>query len=325
MESIRKVVEDCNDLDGFIIYHSQTGGTGSGLTSQLLNKLTDQYPTSTRMQVSLAPSLDSSSTTPIEIYNSLLSYSSLLDTCQTTLCLDNESLFNYFAKNYIDQTPNFSNMNKIIARLMSHVLNPVRFGGVLYNRLDELVKCLVPSSTLHHHIAAFSSTPKISSLFEHENKLISCDYENGEFLKSCVLFSSSFKQADINEAIESVKSNKRFIFIDEGLKTEIIQANGEESLACLLGTHTGIGDLFRGVINEYDSLSNARPFLHWYEAEGVEKAEFEEHRGRLYDLVNDYNSISRAKSEKSGRESEIKNEQDEPSEDEVVGNVGSDH
>ena len=215
-------------------------------------------------------------------------------------------------------------MNRIIARLLSQVLNPVRFGGVLYGRLDELVKCLVPSSTLHHHIAAFSSSPKISSLFERESKLIGCDFENGEFLKSCVLFSASFKQTDVNEAIASVKSNKRFIFMDEGLKTDVIQANGGESLACLLGTHTGIGDLFTGVINEYDGLSNARPFWHWYEADGVEKAELEEHRGRLYDLVNDYNSISRAKSEKSGRESEIRDDEDGPNEDEVVDEVGSD-
>jgi hypothetical protein len=145
---------------------------------------------------------------------------------------------------------------------VSQIINPIKYGGVLYNSLNEFVKEHVPSSNLHHHIATFNSLKNKSaseltnSLFEFDSKLINCDLENGHFLKSSILYTGNFNQIDVNEAIESILSNKRFVFTDNVLKTELIQANKDnsEQLACLLSTHTSISDVFTGIINEYDNL-----------------------------------------------------------------------
>lgn len=43
LEKIRKQADQCTDLEGFLIYNSVGGGTGSGLGSLLLEKLSSEY------------------------------------------------------------------------------------------------------------------------------------------------------------------------------------------------------------------------------------------------------------------------------------------
>ena len=42
-EAVRKLVEKCESLKGFLIHHSFSGGTGSGFSSLLLRSLNEQY------------------------------------------------------------------------------------------------------------------------------------------------------------------------------------------------------------------------------------------------------------------------------------------
>ena len=41
IDQTRKIAEQCNCLQGFLIFHSFGGGTGSGFTSLFLDKLMD--------------------------------------------------------------------------------------------------------------------------------------------------------------------------------------------------------------------------------------------------------------------------------------------
>lgn len=43
MDTIRRQVETCTNLAGFFIFHSMGGGTGSGLTSLIMQKLAAEY------------------------------------------------------------------------------------------------------------------------------------------------------------------------------------------------------------------------------------------------------------------------------------------
>ena len=46
---IHKLIENCDNTQGFIINHSMGGGTGSGLTSLILQKLSNEYPHKTKV------------------------------------------------------------------------------------------------------------------------------------------------------------------------------------------------------------------------------------------------------------------------------------
>lgn len=56
MDVVRRLAEDCDSLQGFLMLHSAGGGTGGGLGSRLLTHLGDEYPDRIVATQSLLPS-----------------------------------------------------------------------------------------------------------------------------------------------------------------------------------------------------------------------------------------------------------------------------
>lgn len=50
-DTIRRMVEKCSRLHGFLIMHSLGGGTGSGLGTAVLKLLANNYPTVDRYKI----------------------------------------------------------------------------------------------------------------------------------------------------------------------------------------------------------------------------------------------------------------------------------
>ena len=49
MDKIRKSTDQCNGLQGFLVFHSFGGGTGSGFTSLLMERLSEHYGKKTKL------------------------------------------------------------------------------------------------------------------------------------------------------------------------------------------------------------------------------------------------------------------------------------
>lgn len=71
-----------------MIFHSLGGGTGSGLASLLTEKLSLDYGKKTKMNFSITPS-PQISTSAVEPYNSILSTHGLLEHTDVDIMLDN--------------------------------------------------------------------------------------------------------------------------------------------------------------------------------------------------------------------------------------------
>ena len=56
LDRIRKAADQCTGLSGFLIYHSFSGGTGSGLSALLLERLKVDYPKKTKIEFAIYPS-----------------------------------------------------------------------------------------------------------------------------------------------------------------------------------------------------------------------------------------------------------------------------
>ena len=56
LDRIRNMSEQCEALQGFLIYHSFGGGTGSGFTSLLMDKLSGDYGKKSKLKLSVYPS-----------------------------------------------------------------------------------------------------------------------------------------------------------------------------------------------------------------------------------------------------------------------------
>ena len=55
MEKIRRVADNCSGLQGFLVFHSFGGGTGSGFTALLLERLSLDYGKKAKLGFSIYP------------------------------------------------------------------------------------------------------------------------------------------------------------------------------------------------------------------------------------------------------------------------------
>ena len=55
MERIKKVCEKCHGLQGFLVFHSYGGGTGSGFASLLMEKMSAEYGKKSKLTFSIYP------------------------------------------------------------------------------------------------------------------------------------------------------------------------------------------------------------------------------------------------------------------------------
>ena len=92
LDRIRKLADQCTGLQGFMVFNSVGGGTGSGLGSLLLERLSVDYGKKSKLSFSVYPS-PQVSTAVVEPYNAILSTHSLLEHTDVTFLVDNEALY----------------------------------------------------------------------------------------------------------------------------------------------------------------------------------------------------------------------------------------
>ena len=70
-DKLRRLVENCTGLQGFIIFHSFGGGSGSGFSSLLMERLSIEYGKKSKLAFSIYPA-PQVSTAIVEPYNAIL-------------------------------------------------------------------------------------------------------------------------------------------------------------------------------------------------------------------------------------------------------------
>ena len=78
LDRIRKLSDQCTGLQGFLIFHSFGGGTGSGFTSLLMERLSVDYGKKSKLEFSIYPA-PQVSTAVVEPYNSVLTTHTTLE------------------------------------------------------------------------------------------------------------------------------------------------------------------------------------------------------------------------------------------------------
>lgn len=78
MDKVRRLADNCNGLQGFFVFHSFGGGTGSGLGALILERLSTDYGKKSKLEFSVypAPTLANS---VVEPYNSVLTTHTTLE------------------------------------------------------------------------------------------------------------------------------------------------------------------------------------------------------------------------------------------------------
>ena len=155
VDRIRTVADQCSGLQGFLVFHSFGGGTGSGFTSLLLERLSLDYGKKAKLEFAIYPA-PQVATAIVEPYNAILTTHTTLEHSDVSFLVDNEAIYDLCAKNLGVDRPTYTNLNRLIAQIISSITASLRFDGALNVDLNEFQTNLVPYPRIHFPLATYA-------------------------------------------------------------------------------------------------------------------------------------------------------------------------
>merc|ERR1712178_380491 len=120
LDRARKLADQCTGLQGFLLFHSFGGGTGSGFTSLLRERLSVDYGKKSKLEFSIYPA-PQVSTAVVEPYNSILTTHTTLEHSDCAFMVDNEAIYDICRRNLDIERPTYTNLNRMIGRIVSSI------------------------------------------------------------------------------------------------------------------------------------------------------------------------------------------------------------
>lgn len=320
MDRIRKHAEDCDSLQGFIVYRAIGGGTGSGFGNLIFEYLNNDYKKLTCIDFNVFPS-PRISPVIVEPYNAVLSIHTSFDFINCGLLLDNEALYEICERNLNVPSPNYTNINRIIAQAISGITSSLRFPGSININLLEFQTNLVPFPRVHFPIITYTpivtcpnainenlSTSQITTqAFEPANQLVKCDIRKGHYMSCVLMYRGDVSPMDINLTINNLK-NKNFLkFVNwspTGFKIGInsqppTTVPGGDMAAVnralvMLSNNSAIKNVWKKLYHKFTMLYTKKAFFHHFIIDHFEEDDLKEAKENLKALICDYIEIDRS-------------------------------
>ncbi|KAI6184069.1 Tubulin alpha chain [Aphelenchoides bicaudatus] len=300
--------DNCKGLQGFLIFHSFGGGTGSGFTALLMERLSVDYGKKSKLEFCVYPA-PQISTAVVEPYNSVLTTHTTLEHSDCSFMVDNEAIYDICRRNLDLARPTYTNLNRLIAQVISSITASLRFDGALNVDLTEFQTNLVPYPRIHFPLTTYA--PIISAekayheqmnvaeitqqCFEPGAQMVKCDPRHGKYMACCLLFRGDVVPKDVNASIAQIKTRRTIQFVDwcpTGFK---VVPGGDlaklQRAVCMLSNTTAIAEAWARLDHKFDLMYAKRAFVHWYVGEGMEEGEFSEAREDLAALEKDYEEV----------------------------------
>ncbi|KAK6505535.1 hypothetical protein TWF481_007430 [Arthrobotrys musiformis] len=317
-DKLRRVADNCSSLQGFLVFHSFGGGTGSGFGALLLERLATDFAKKSKLEFAVYPS-PKVSTAIVEPYNAVLSTHSTIEHSDCSFLVDNEAVYDICRRNLDVGRPTYEHLNRLIAQVVSSITSSLRFDGALNVDLNEFQTNLVPYPRIHYPLISYA--PVVSAkksnhesfsvkdltlaCFEPNNQMVVCDPRNGKYMAVALLYRGDVNSNEATGAVAHVKAKANFNLVEwcpTGFKIGInyqkpVQVPGSElsdvtRSVSMLSNTTAIAEAWARLDHKFDLMYAKRAFVHWYVGEGMEEGEFSEAREDLAALEKDYEEVA---------------------------------
>ncbi|KAK5891543.1 hypothetical protein CgunFtcFv8_018779 [Champsocephalus gunnari] len=276
LDRIRKLSDQCTGLQGFLVFHSFGGGTGSGFTSLLMERLSVDFGKKSKLEFAIYPA-PQVSTAVVEPYNSILTTHTTLEHSDCAFMVDNEAIYDICRRNLDIARPSYTNLNRLISQIVSSITASLRFDGALNVDLTEFQTNLVPYPRIHFPLATYA--PVISAEKAYHEQLTVAEITNACF----------------EPANQMVKCDPRHGKWASTTSPPTVVPGGDlakvQRAVCMLSNTTAIAEAWARLDHKFDLMYAKRAFVHWYVGEGMEEGEFSEAREDMAALEKDYEEV----------------------------------
>ncbi|KAI9189046.1 gamma-tubulin [Blastocladiella emersonii ATCC 22665] len=317
IEMIDREADGSDSLEGFMLLHSIAGGTGSGMGSNLLEKLSDRFPKKLVQTYSVFPSHSENSDVVVQPYNAILTLKRLTLYADSVVVLDNDALDRIATDMLREQNANFTQSNQIVSTVMSASTATLRYPGYMNNDLVSLVASLIP--TPRCHFLSTSYTPFAAEvvdnaktvrkttvldvmrrLLQQKNRMVSTkDSKKSCYISALTIIQGEADPTEVHKSLLRIRERRLAQFIPWGpasmqvalsKKSPYIQSSHRVS-GLMLANHTAVAGMFKKITVQYDKIRKRNAFLQEYQKYPMFRENFDElddSREVVQGLIDEY-------------------------------------
>ncbi|KAL4217210.1 hypothetical protein ACF0H5_023662 [Mactra antiquata] len=304
LEAVRKEVERCDCLNGIVLLHSLSGGTGSGFGSRLTETLRNIYPIHYLMSCVFAP--HASGESPLQHYNSMLSLSTLQRNVDCIVITHNDDVLNRVQRRKAQENVSFAQLNDTIASHLCGIFLPTdslktKSAYSLGMEPWEMVRTISPMPNLkfvqvaQYMNSKMSWSDLLSKLSATWRKYDSCGKPYNSIGTICVARGDTTNSFPLHMSTLETKLSQSFHCVDWNpfpidfwhAKSNTCGSRNSASLTVATNC-SSVVQYLNTVLERSKVMYNAGAYLHWYWRHGANKVDFEQSFETLENVITDY-------------------------------------
>lgn len=291
--AVRREVDGCRSLQGFVVVHGAGGGTGGGLGTLVIEHLRAEYPRAILATFTVLPSSQSASALAAAVCQAR-TVCALGATADLCILLGNDAANVLLFRAEKLEDPQHADRNQVFALALASVAAAWRSPAGMSLRKMAVSLCPVPGANFQvlshfpataNHRLHLALSEYVAYAFSHYHVLVSLDPRHGKLLSSvCILRGELTEVEGEAQALAASARAARVDWIWDPAKVRVLIDNSLDSgwSATLIATNTAMKEVLRLVAS---ALMVARYAREGRTGDGPDEAALEEVAAALEDLI----------------------------------------